>query len=395
MNPLFVNISDFVTCMYLAIVFLLLIELKYSKKVTFISIVSFIVISFSVYLKFVSMGINEGESSAITLTIPSLILCFILSKSKDSRFVFTFCSVDIMGLIIIIISRAVAILFNDNPSIILLLTILGLTFLLYVAWKYRKQYIQIQKTLQSGWRSFATVSSLFYIMIYLIVAYPVPMIERREYLPVAILFSITIIFVYLVIYQTVMKSVKIHDEQKDRELLETKIALQNSQLEFKELYYKMAYTDALTGLKNRADFEERKKSLFENIKNISVLSCLSMDLNNLKETNDMYGHNIGDELIKTFSNILKHSFKDSQTIYRVGGDEFIVISIGISSKQIEKQIENLKREIIHNNKHNDLQINFALGFAFLNEDNITDIESLIIQADKRMYENKIDMKRDD
>ncbi|MEA4988561.1 MAG: GGDEF domain-containing protein [Anaerovorax sp.] len=264
--------------------------------------------------------------------------------------------------------------------------------MLLVSWKLRKQYIQIQRTLQSGWRSFASVSVLFYIMIYMMISYPVPIKERREYLPILIFFCITILFVYVVIYHTVIKSVKIHDEQKDKELLETKIALQNSQLKFKELYYKMAYTDALTGLKNRADFEERKKSLIEDFKNGDMVSCLSFDLNNLKETNDIYGHDKGDELIKTFADILKRSFNDSQT-YRVGGDEFIVLFCGISKVIIEKQIGNFKREILHNNKKNRIQISFAMGLASISEAHIKDINSLIITADKRMYENKKNMKR--
>ncbi|WP_206458238.1 GGDEF domain-containing protein [Anaerovorax sp. IOR16] len=392
MNPSLVSVSDFISCIYLAIIFLVLIELKYSKKVTFIFIVTFILFAFFTYLKFVSMDFGEGKSSAITLTIPSFILCLLLSKNKDSRFVFTFCTVDIMGLIIIIIARMIAILFNDNSIVILSFTITGLSFLLFVSWKFRKQYIQIQRTLQSGWRSFGSVAVMFYIMIYMIISYPVPIKERREYLPVLIFFSITILFVYVVIYQTVIKSIKIHDEQKDKELLETKIALQNSQLKFKELYYKMAYTDALTGLKNRADFEERKKSLFKNIENGDMISCLSFDLNNLKETNDIYGHDKGDELIKTFADILKRVFNDSQT-YRVGGDEFIVVFCGISKVIIEEQIGNLNREIIHINKNNKIQISFAMGLASISEAHIKDINSLIITADKRMYENKNNMKR--
>ncbi|QSX04882.1 GGDEF domain-containing protein [Sedimentibacter sp. zth1] len=229
-------------------------------------------------------------------------------------------------------------------------------------------------------------------MIYLLIAYPVAMIERREYIPVAILFSIIVITVYIVIYQTVMKSVMIYNEQRDKELLETKLALQNSQLELKEIYYKMAYTDALTGLKNRASFEERKKILSINIENQDMIACLSMDLNNLKKSNDIYGHNKGDELIKTFSNILKLSFDDSQIIYRTGGDEFFIFFTEMSLEQIEKQIANLKREIIHNNKQNEIQISFAMGLAVMNEDQIKDIKSLIVFADKRMYENKKNMK---
>lgn len=394
MNLSFVEVNEFLACIYLAIIFLILIDLKYSLKVTIITMGTFVLVAFFAYLKLLSMGINKGQCLVIALTIPSIILCFFLSKNKDSRFVFTFCSVDIMGIIIITISRSVAILFNDNNFIIILLTNIGFLYLLCVSCKIQKQYTHIQRTLGDGWRSFAAVSLLFYIMMYLILFYPVPIIERREYVPIVISFSIIVIFVYIVIYQTLIKSLLIHFEKKDKELLEMKIALQNSQLEIKEMYYNMAYTDALTGLKNRAAFEEKKKELSTNIENFQMLSCLSIDMNNLKETNDLYGHSKGDELIIAFSEILKNSFDDLQNIYRIGGDEFILFFIRISYEEIEKQILNLKRGIIQNNNKNDIQISFAMGLAFLNEEYIQDVNSLIVCADNRMYENKINMKKE-
>ena len=167
---------------------------------------------------------------------------------------FSFCSIDIMGLIIITLSRIIATPFDDNPIVVLVFYNIGFGLFLYISIKLRKNYIQIQNTIRSGWKSIGAVSILFYILIYLITAYEVPKSEMEAYLIILIVFIITIIFVYIVIYQTVMKALIIHDEQKERELLETKIALQNSQLELKELYYKMAYTDAMTGLKNRAAF---------------------------------------------------------------------------------------------------------------------------------------------
>lgn len=387
------NISNFISFICLAIVFLMLIELKYSKKVTFISMIIFLAFSFLSYLALVSMDMEEGVASAVSLTIPSLILCFFLSKSRDSRFVFTFCTVDIMGFIVIIMSRAIAILFNDNPIIILMVVIMGFLFLMFITWKYRDEYIKIQTTLNSGWRSLAVVSVLFYFMLYMIVSYPVPMIERREYVPVAILFSITITFVYIVIYQTIMKTIMIYDEHKDKLLLETKIKLQDSQLELKKVYYKMAYTDILTDLKNRTAFEEKKKTLSANIKNKDMLSCLSMDLNNLKKVNDIYGHSKGDELIKAFSNTLKQSFKDMNDIYRIGGDEFIVFFSEMSSEEVNNQINDLKQKIASYNKQNEIKISVAMGLVFMNEDNIKDVNYFVVCADQKMYENKKNMKK--
>ncbi len=390
---LIIGINDVLICIYLAVIFFGLIELKYSRKATAIVAVIFIIAAFVLYYKLITSGRDESLAAAVAFSIPSLLLCFILSKNKDGRFVFTFCSVDIMGLIIVSISRAIAILFNDNQIIIFLLSNFGFVILLVLSFKIRKRYIQIQKTISSGWRSFGAISVLFYAMMYLITSYPTPMKERREYLPVLFVFIAIIILVYIVIYQAVMKAIKIHDEEKDKELLETKIALQNSQLELKEVYFRMAYTDAITGLKSRTAFEEKKQALIEEIENTKLLSCLMLDLNNLKETNDSFGHSIGDELIINFSDILKSTFCNIDTIYRIGGDEFIILFLETPTEQIEEQIVELKQKILEKNKQNSIQISFAMGLASIEEEAITDIDSLMSYADQRMYENKKQTKK--
>lgn len=381
--------NDIIACIYLAVIFTVLIELKYAMKTTSFLFFVYIGVALPVYFKLLSMGNSTGFSSAVAFTLPSLLLCFFLSKHRDFRFIFTFCSVDIVGFILISLSRAIGILFNDNQYIIFLLLNGGFVPALIASLKFRSRYLQIQRTINSGWKSFGVVSILFYTMMYLITSYPTPMIGRREYLPVLLVFIITVIVVYLVIYQAVMKAIKIHDEEKEKQLLETKIALQNSQLELKEIYVKMAYTDALTGLKNRTAFEEKKLALASKFEEDKPLYCLMLDLNNLKETNDIFGHDKGDELIKCFAKILNQTF---DAVYRVGGDEFIALFLEKSWNQIEKQIRDLKQKVKEKNEQSSIQISFAMGLSYAKEETIKDIDALVLCADKRMYENKKNMK---
>jgi len=295
-----------------------------------------------------------------------------------------------MGFIIIIVARGIAMLFHDNPLLFFTLTLIGCIAFLLAALKYREEYLKILRSLKEGWKSLAAVSLLFYIMIYMLIAYPVPMIERREYVPVALLFGVTIMFVYIVIYQTIMRAVIIYDEQKDKALLKMQIELQNSQLELKEVYYKMAYTDILTGLKSRAAYEEKKKELYAD--NKQLLSCLAMDLNNLKETNDSFGHDKGDELIKTFASILKETFFYTDDIYRIGGDEFLMFFSGASSGEADKHISDLRQRIEQHNKESEINISVAIGISTMNEKDIKDLHTLVLCADKDMYKNKASMK---
>ena len=86
-----------------------------------------------------------------------------------------------------------------------------------------------------------------------------------------------------------------------------------------------AYTDALTGVANKAAYKEYvdkldKRAAAENMKYAVVV----MDINNLKKINDNFGHEFGDMLIRDASRLIQKGFKD-HTVYRIGGDEFVII----------------------------------------------------------------------
>lgn len=86
---------------------------------------------------------------------------------------------------------------------------------------------------------------------------------------------------------------------------------------------KMAYTDSLTGLANRAAFHEKEKEVALNKTDCIIIQ---LDINYLKTVNDKHGHAEGDRHITKAAHIIQECFKDIGTSYRTGGDEFIVIA---------------------------------------------------------------------
>ena len=90
----------------------------------------------------------------------------------------------------------------------------------------------------------------------------------------------------------------------------------------------LAYLDGLTGLGNRAAYEEVSKQLDEEIRNgTAVFSVALIDLNGLKELNDRQGHEMGDQAILQLVSALREAFADAR-LYRIGGDEFIAVLDG-------------------------------------------------------------------
>ena len=115
-----------------------------------------------------------------------------------------------------------------------------------------------------------------------------------------------------------------------------------------------------------------------------------LDLNNLKKINDIKGHATGDELIKGLAECLTETFGEAGKIYRIGGDEFIILLKDLPDNDIEKYLDTLK-ENIDNKSGSFLSSNsVAIGYAQRNETTNRDkgVYDLFKLADEKMYEDK-------
>jgi diguanylate cyclase (GGDEF)-like protein len=154
--------------------------------------------------------------------------------------------------------------------------------------------------------------------------------------------------------------------------------------------------DDLTGIYNRSYFLERFFELQNNSDRYSNnFSLVVFDINNLKHTNDIYGHIIGDKIIKKFTqNTLKY-IRKSDIFARWGGDEFVAIFLNISKKEIEMKIseltEILKRESVNSDNKDKIFCHFSSGYAIYPSE-ANDFDSLLKLADNRMYQCKRKMK---
>ncbi len=154
---------------------------------------------------------------------------------------------------------------------------------------------------------------------------------------------------------------------------------------------KIAATDPLTKLKNRASFEQ-------DIQNIPVLERQSygiamFDLNRLKYFNDVYGHSAGDYYIIICSEIIQDIFSPYGTVYRIGGDEFCAILKDVSIESYKKiasmitiHIQNLCQVIP------EYHMEVADGYAIFNARLDKSILHTVERADQEMYQKKQAMK---
>lgn len=154
------------------------------------------------------------------------------------------------------------------------------------------------------------------------------------------------------------------------------------------LYQKLAYTDMMTDTQNRIAFEEYMDSLRQSGISGLPLTAVMLDLNNLKETNDIHGHRAGDEIIKGAARCIKNAFLPSGNAYRIGGDEFVVL-FSKPDLDIDSHLRLLDQEIEQFNRQSPYPMAIARGYASnLGNHSYETIDSLLSAADKNMYQDK-------
>ena len=144
--------------------------------------------------------------------------------------------------------------------------------------------------------------------------------------------------------------------------------------------------DMLTGLYNRTFFEEEIARLERSrIRPISILVC---DVDNLKTTNDLYGHPAGDNVLRHIASILKKCLRTEDIISRIGGDEFAILLPNVSTELTHSVIQRLNKQIEQHNRasSDENQLSLSVGFGTADKGEL--LSEVFKSADEIMYQVK-------
>ena len=168
-----------------------------------------------------------------------------------------------------------------------------------------------------------------------------------------------------------------------RDITERKIAEQK--IEF------LAYHDALTELPNRLLARDRMHQAIATAERQKTkLALLFLDLDNFKTVNDSLGHAVGDLLLKAVAGRLKECVRDSDTLSRQGGDEFLIIMTELESAEVVAPVLDKIHDHIQRTfeiESNELTTSVSIGVAIY-PDNGRDFDTLLKKADTAMYRAK-------
>ena len=183
----------------------------------------------------------------------------------------------------------------------------------------------------------------------------------------------------------------IHDEKNGKIIQFVSTGRDISQMyrikEKLDTYYNLAYQDQLTGLRTRYYLDEQlPRAMYSADRLEKLIALLFIDLDGFKDVNDSLGHDIGDLLLKDVAERLKNTFRKTDTVVRLGGDEFIVIMEYLDQvKPVEEFAENLIEEISKPfNYERTVTITASIGISIYPFEDLKPDE-LIKQADKAMY----------
>lgn len=144
--------------------------------------------------------------------------------------------------------------------------------------------------------------------------------------------------------------------------------------------------DSLTNLYSRSYFETEMARMQQSRQ--YPISILMTDVDNLKETNDQFGHAAGDKIIMRAAQLLRNSFRPEDVVARLGGDEFAVLIPHTDRTGAEKLLDRLQTMLKHDNENSNSKNTLSLSMGIATAETGMDLTDVLKEADRMMYEEK-------
>lgn len=154
----------------------------------------------------------------------------------------------------------------------------------------------------------------------------------------------------------------------------------------------LAFKDQMTDLYNRTAFDQDINSLNSRLDTHSCISIIIFDINNLKIINDSLGHALGDQLIIIAATLIKKNFSNNARLYRIGGDEFVVMLTDTVDENLEAYLCSFCDSLSIHNQSTTPVLSIAYGYCHYDICRHTNLYDVFVEADAAMYQCKNNSK---
>jgi diguanylate cyclase (GGDEF)-like protein len=150
---------------------------------------------------------------------------------------------------------------------------------------------------------------------------------------------------------------------------------------------KLVTEDTLTRVKNRRSFDEKVEELLANYKRVpKPVSMLLLDLDSFKKINDSHGHKQGDHVLIDFAKIVKSRIRETDYIYRFGGEEFVVIAKNSLLEDAGNLADSIRKFVQESEELSKFKVTVSIGVSEIAQ--MDDADSWFRRADLALYESK-------
>ncbi len=179
---------------------------------------------------------------------------------------------------------------------------------------------------------------------------------------------------------------KVASQQQAAQKTNTELATLNDKLQL------MATTDELTGLHNRREAIHRLDEYWASAdREARPLACMLLDIDHFKRCNDTYGHEAGDAVLRDTARVLERFARAGETVFRIGGEEFVVLCPGATAEMAAQGAERLRAAVEANRtKRGEMSLGVTISVGVSERDHRTvKPEDLLRLADGALYEAKL------
>ena len=143
----------------------------------------------------------------------------------------------------------------------------------------------------------------------------------------------------------------------------------------------LAKKDALTGVLNREAYYIETRRDYKDI-----TAIISLDMNGLKTINDTHGHAAGDEALITLALCFTNATRAKQSVYRMGGDEFVIVCRKTPKEELEALVERIKKSV------SETEYTCSIGYSYHDEGTMK-LEDILRESNEHMYSDKSEYKK--